>query len=630
MDAFEVHRRLISDYRTFTDGFVDIHDPRVRDRVEEESARGAQWPPPWLSVNPSFEPGGRIDELVREGLLHEECARIFRVKRDQDDPGSAPITLHRHQADAVHAAGSGASYVLTTGTGSGKSLAYIVPIVDRVLREGSGQGVRAIVVYPMNALANSQLEELRKFLEYGYGGAPPVTFDRYTGQENHEERQRILEHPPDILLTNYVMLELVLTRPDERRSLIRAAEGLRFLVLDELHTYRGRQGADVAMLVRRVRDACRARETLQCVGTSATMATGGTVARQRDRRGRGGVADLRCLGEARARDHRDSRACDQGAGRRCRHSGDGDPRSGVCGVRRSGAPHGARGTAQRPSRVMDRRQFRHRNRARKRAAYPACPGDRRYGCEPARRVHRASRTRPAGMPSEPRFLLARGPATTATGQPLFAFRLHQFLSKGGTVYTTLEPEATRPIETDFQVVLPGKPERRLFPLAFCRECGQEYLTARRGDGEGKAALFKARHGLRITDRDDGYLFVSADREWPADPVADGRLPASWLLPDASGQQIVTARRQDVPVRYRAWPDGQAMPYPSADVPLEGATVMAWIPGQVPVLPAVRRVVRAAAQQRVREAGDAGPRRAQQRDDCHRLQRGPRIARSTGG
>ena len=143
----------------------------------------------------------------------------------------------------------------------------------------------------------------------------------------------------------------------------------------------------------------------------------------------------------------------------------------------------------------------------------------------------------------------------------------------------MSPKPTRPIETDFQVVLPGEPERRLFPLAFCRECGQEYLTARRGDAEGKAVLFKARHGLRITDRDDGYLFVSADREWPADPVADGRLPASWLLPDASGQQIVAARRQDVPVRYRAWPDGRAMPYPSADVPLEGATVMAWIPGK---------------------------------------------------
>lgn len=120
----------------------------------------------------------------------------------------------------------------------------------------------------MNALANSQLEELGKFLKYGYGDAPRVTLDRHTGQEGHDERQRILASPPDILLTNYVMLELVLTRPDERRSLIRAAQGLQFLVLDELHTYRGRQGADVAMLVRRVRDACRAQDTLQCVGTS--------------------------------------------------------------------------------------------------------------------------------------------------------------------------------------------------------------------------------------------------------------------------------------------------------------------------------------------------------------------------
>lgn len=70
-------------------------------------------------------------------------------------------------------------------------------------------------------------------------------------------REAILRNPPDILLTNYVMLELMLTRPEERRKLVDAATGLEFLVLDELHTYRGRQGADVAMLVRRVREACQ-------------------------------------------------------------------------------------------------------------------------------------------------------------------------------------------------------------------------------------------------------------------------------------------------------------------------------------------------------------------------------------
>lgn len=102
-------------------------------------------------------------------------------------------------------------------------------------------GVKAIIVYPMNALANSQVGELEKFLRFGYGdGKEPVTFARYTGQERGEQRAAILRNPPDILLTNYVMLELMLTRPEERRKLVEAAKGLEFLVLDELHTYRGR------------------------------------------------------------------------------------------------------------------------------------------------------------------------------------------------------------------------------------------------------------------------------------------------------------------------------------------------------------------------------------------------------
>ncbi len=133
---------------------------------------------------------------------------------------------------------TGANYVLTTGTGSGKNLAYIVPIVDHVLRRGSGNGVQAIVVYPTDALANSQEGELKKFLQLGYPDQTgPVTFARYTGQESDEVRQRIIANPPDVILTNYVMLELILTRPIERQ-LVEAAQGLQFLVLDELHTYR--------------------------------------------------------------------------------------------------------------------------------------------------------------------------------------------------------------------------------------------------------------------------------------------------------------------------------------------------------------------------------------------------------
>ena len=92
---------------------------------------------------------------------------------------------HRQQEEAVRVAKYGLNYVLTTGTGSGKSLAYIVPIVDHVLRRGSGKGIQAIIVYPMNALANSQNGELTKFLCHGYpSGQPPVRFAQYTGQED--------------------------------------------------------------------------------------------------------------------------------------------------------------------------------------------------------------------------------------------------------------------------------------------------------------------------------------------------------------------------------------------------------------------------------------------------------------
>ena len=282
MDVFKVHEQVIGDYRAFTSGFVQPRDRRIADFIEQQLEEGVQWPDPWLSLNPSFASGGSVPDLVREGLLHRECERIFRRKNDATDTGRDPVVLHQHQREAVEAARTGKSYVLTTGTGSGKSLAYIVPIVDAVLRHrdehgGRRPGVKAIIVYPMNALANSQLGELTKFLKFGYpDGGEPVTFARYTGQESPDERRRILADPPDILLTNYVMLELVLTRPDERQQLIRAAQGMQFLALDELHTYRGRQGADVAMLIRRLRDQC-ASDDLQIVGTSATMASGGSL-----------------------------------------------------------------------------------------------------------------------------------------------------------------------------------------------------------------------------------------------------------------------------------------------------------------------------------------------------------------
>ncbi|NJK33070.1 MAG: DEAD/DEAH box helicase [Deltaproteobacteria bacterium] len=253
MDVFHLRNQVIADYERYMRSFIRIHDDRVRAKAEERFPW--LWPDPLLQLNPAFEPGESFDALIDEGLLHPGCRDIFQIRPEQGP--AQPLRLYRHQIDGIRAARAGDNYVLTTGTGSGKSLSYIVPIVDHVLRsraERAAGGIQAVIVYPMNALANSQREELRRFL--GKAGERGVTFARYTGQERGPDRDAIRAQPPDILLTNYMMLELVLTRPEER-PLVERIQNLRFLVFDELHTYRGRQGADVAMLCRRAARSVR-------------------------------------------------------------------------------------------------------------------------------------------------------------------------------------------------------------------------------------------------------------------------------------------------------------------------------------------------------------------------------------
>src|SRR5437762_2038310 len=132
MNVFELRRRIVDDYGAYVRSFISIRDRRIRDKVDSELADGSLWPEPRIALNPAFAAGAWIEELVERGVLHAECAKIFRAKRRQQDQGTA-LRLHKHQLDAIHAAKAGRNYVLTTGTGSGKSLSYFVPIVDHVL-----------------------------------------------------------------------------------------------------------------------------------------------------------------------------------------------------------------------------------------------------------------------------------------------------------------------------------------------------------------------------------------------------------------------------------------------------------------------------------------------------------------
>ncbi|MDQ1029726.1 serine/threonine protein kinase/superfamily II DNA/RNA helicase [Streptomyces umbrinus] len=545
MDVFGVHEKLIADYRLFTEGGTVIRDDRIAGFVEDDLDNKSQWPNPWLSLNPFFQSGGTVVELAGKKVLHDECARIFQAKKTEGGtvPDGRPLTLHQHQREAIDAAGSGASYVLTTGTGSGKSLGYIVPIVNKVLDERDAEGpnarkrVRAIIVYPMNALANSQLKELEKYLRDGYGaGREPVTFARYTGQEDDEKRREIRKNPPDILLTNYVMLELMLTRPDDRASLIRMARGLEFLVFDELHTYRGRQGADVALLIRRVREACQA-QNLQCIGTSATMSTEGTVEDQK--KVVAGVASTlfgtevrseHVIGETLVRATRETpdtvpaERLNSPAAPRAYDDLVRDPLARWIETRFGLATDDDTGrlVRRRPTKIE----------------------------VAAKELHEQSGVDEEQCAAAIRATLEAGSQALhpVTERPLFAFRLHQFLSKGDTVYVTLEDKLSRHLTRSYQLEQPGSGGKLLMPLAFCRECGQEYLTVWRTEKDGDVR-YEARRDTSATGgrQGDGYLYVDHERGWPANiqyAVDDRRLPESWLELDDKGQEVVKKSYRD--------------------------------------------------------------------------------------
>lgn len=292
MDPLQVYDHLHDTYLRYLETSFFFRDPLLQAEFRELLRDPAE-PPlvrrPIMEVAPEYEVGRSLGELVSAGLLSQHFARISPA---------LPGRFYLHQDRGIERAITGRrNLVVATGTGSGKTEVFLLPILNGLLREGeSGRlktpGVRALLLYPMNALANDQVQRLRGLLT----PLPEITFGRFTGEtketptearnaylSRHGEeplqnelidRETMRGTPPHILLTNYAMLEYLLIRPKD--SPLFSGDTWRFVVLDEVHTYSGAMGAEIAMLLRRLKDRVVASEPgrLQCIATSATLGRG--------------------------------------------------------------------------------------------------------------------------------------------------------------------------------------------------------------------------------------------------------------------------------------------------------------------------------------------------------------------
>lgn len=513
MSIFTLSENLIQEYANYVQSFLNINDTRIREYVENKFDEKTLWPEPLLQVNPTFEPADNVADLCAPDMLHPLMGKIF-----YDASRGQSTRLYRHQRQAIDLGIRRKPYVVTSGTGSGKTLTYLIPIFDSILKNNPAQAnVRAILVYPMNALVNSQettLKQMAETFKQREGRELPVRFAKYTGQEGDKQKKEIQSNPPHILLTNYVMLELMLVRPDERMFVDRTTTGLQFLVFDELHTYRGRQGADVALLIRRLKERC-GNPNLQLIGTSATMVSG---------RGLGGQERRRAVSEFASKIFgapvMPENVIEETLYRTINTGWD---EEGLRGALNTPLPVTVNELQQSPLAAWSEAYFGLEEEAdgnlRRRV-----PITLETGAEQLSLTTGVDQDR---CQDQLRELFLRGSQLKKPdGNPLFGFKLHHFIGQGRTVYTTLESPSTRAFSMQGQYYAEGNTERILYPLVFCRVCGQEYYAVRKNDAEGKLMPLDSENEPENNGQtQDGYLllFRADAADWNPDT-----LPAEWL------------------------------------------------------------------------------------------------------
>ncbi|OQY18626.1 MAG: hypothetical protein B6I36_06510 [Desulfobacteraceae bacterium 4572_35.1] len=253
---------------------------------------------PYVEALPDFEKGKSLEQFITDGVLHEGFKGL------PNDWLQRP--LHKHQETALLlACRDQQSLMVATGTGSGKTETFLFPIANRLLMDGGldNPGVRCLIVYPMNSLANDQLYYRIAPLFGSYLAEHNISFGRFTSQVKANSsrpeiesqlkknsklmsalggksipknwlltREEMLKSPPHVLITNYAMLEHLLLLP--RNASLFAKNSLQMIVLDEIHTYAGAQATEVAFLLRKLKNRLGCTSSLQVFGTSASLSDG--------------------------------------------------------------------------------------------------------------------------------------------------------------------------------------------------------------------------------------------------------------------------------------------------------------------------------------------------------------------
>lgn len=257
----------------------DIYQNQFRDSL----AKTGLLKGPYISKTLEFLPSKSIKDLIDEGIVHRDFSKLGRTNLN--------MRLRVHQETAIRRVADGHSLIITTGTGSGKTEAFLYPIINEILKEKdiSRPGVRAIFLFPMNALVNDQFDRIRQILNV----YPDIKYGFFTGltkekeddsirsyiesTTNHKvnvneirERDELRKNPPHLLFTNFSMLEYILLRPKDDSLLDEKNTDLwKFIVLDEAHVYKGALGIEVGMLLRRLQE--RIGHPTQFILTSATL-----------------------------------------------------------------------------------------------------------------------------------------------------------------------------------------------------------------------------------------------------------------------------------------------------------------------------------------------------------------------